>query len=69
MIHHDCSKEADIEVIKNNVYHIMGQLNSMDVKMDKLGTKRELNIHRGLLIVLWGAILGLFSTIFSIVKG
>jgi hypothetical protein len=61
---HVCNNDTDIEVIKTHVVYIKASIDEIKAKMDKqeskYATKRELNIHKGLLAGTWGAFLAAF---------
>lgn len=65
---HTCNKEADISAIKTHVEYHSDMLFKMDNKMDKLASKRELNIHRWLIGSAYAAIGLILSLILEKIK-
>lgn len=55
-----CERSEDIAEIKTDIKHILLNQEKFSAKLDSLASKREINIHRGLIASLWSAIISLF---------
>ena len=57
------SNQTDIAELKTHAKYHTKMLEGIDKKLDTKASKRELNIHRGLLISIWGVLLSVFTWI------
>ena len=67
-----CDKQADIEVIKTHVVYIKSSIDEIKTNIDKLdsryATKREMNIFKGALVLIGGALGTIYWFLIGVIR-